>query len=239
MLPEPSQRRLKAEDLFRLRLISAAQIAPDGSRVCYVQTIFVPEENRYRSNLWMVPAEGGEARKVTAVKGVAGHPVWAPDSRRIACTVMLDEKGLQPEEEEPEKLPPRERYTEDVRRITTLPYNLNGVGLIGHRFAQVVVIERTGTEPPRVLTTGRIDHAQPAWSPDGRYLAFLSFQHEPGRTPGGRMPCRPGHPERRLSAGGGERPPRGAADGGQPRVHPGSGPGRARALHLPVRRRGG
>ncbi|WP_006524596.1 TolB family protein [Desulfoscipio gibsoniae] len=214
---QPLWRRLQSEDLFQLRLITEAQISPDGTRVCFVQKVFVPEENKYRSHLWIVPAmggnaepfttgdqldyapdwspdgrwiaflstrssgsvqiwiittDGGEALKVTSFKGISGRPVWAPDRRWIAFTILLNEKGIEPEEEKPQTLSPRERFTADIRRITTLPFKENGVGFIGEKFEQVAVIDLQTKTGLRVLTNGRLNHSDPTWSPDGRHLAF-------------------------------------------------------------------
>lgn len=216
-----NRRRLEAEDLFRIRLISEAQISPDGGRICFVQTVPNRQENDYDAHLWMVPegegepeqftfgphggvgphrdigpswshdgkqvaflsnrsgllqvwiipATGGEARQVTAVRGVSGRPVWSPDDRRIAFTIRIGEAGLQPVSSPPEPQTLFERYTQDVRRITTLPYKRGGVGFID-RYLQVAVVHLETDAAPRILTSGRLDHSGPAWSPDGLHIAF-------------------------------------------------------------------
>lgn len=84
-LNRPSRRRrLEAEDLFKLKLISEAQISPDGSRICFVQTIFVPDENKYQSHLWMVPAADGEPQPFTTGDQLDSAPAWSPDGKWIA-----------------------------------------------------------------------------------------------------------------------------------------------------------
>jgi dipeptidyl aminopeptidase/acylaminoacyl peptidase len=66
--------------------------SPDGSRVAFVRTTHrAPSEsggNRppVRSDLFVMPAEGGKHVKLTSVKGGLAWPSWDPSSQRIAFT---------------------------------------------------------------------------------------------------------------------------------------------------------
>ena len=54
----------------------------------------------------------------------------------------------------------------------------------------------TGGGAPRRLTAGRRADVKPRWSPDGRYLAFLSDREEDGQMQVYLMPAGGGEPER-------------------------------------------
>jgi tricorn protease len=49
-------------------------VSPDGSRICFV----------YKNDLWVVPFDGGSARRLSSVDGSADNPDYSPDGRFIA-----------------------------------------------------------------------------------------------------------------------------------------------------------
>lgn len=91
------KRRITAEDLYRINLISDPQISPDGEHVIFcVQRVDKEEEKKY-TNLWVVPTSGSTvARQFTYGDHADTHPRWSPDGRSIAfLSTRKDEKQHQ------------------------------------------------------------------------------------------------------------------------------------------------
>jgi len=67
----------------------------------------------------------------------------------------------------------------DVKVITRARYKFDGEGFWDGRYKHIFLIPATGGEV-RQLTEGEVDHVDPAWAPDGRWLACVA-----NRTPEG------------------------------------------------------
>ena len=80
------RRGVAADDLYRLRFVSDAQISPDGTHVVYVVAWVDPDDHtRYRSQLMLVPFGGSATpRALTSGKHRDTSPRWAPDGSSIA-----------------------------------------------------------------------------------------------------------------------------------------------------------
>jgi dipeptidyl aminopeptidase/acylaminoacyl peptidase len=72
------------DDLLRVRNVTDARLAPDGSRVVYVVAVPDPDGGRYHTNLWLVPAQGGEPLQLTNGPRRDDTPRWSPDGKTIA-----------------------------------------------------------------------------------------------------------------------------------------------------------
>ena len=58
----------------------APEFSPDGSRIAFVS-------NRGgASNVWLIATDGGEAQRLTDVKGEVDEIAWAPNGRALAFT---------------------------------------------------------------------------------------------------------------------------------------------------------
>ncbi|HEX6510604.1 MAG TPA: hypothetical protein VF221_23490, partial [Chloroflexota bacterium] len=85
------KRPLEPNDLYRLRLISDAQIAPDGSRVAFVLRQMNEDKNDYISNIHVVDRDGVVRQFTSGEKDSA--PRWSPDGRWLAFLSGRKEKA--------------------------------------------------------------------------------------------------------------------------------------------------
>lgn len=79
-----AQHPMTFDDLAAVRRVGAPQVSPDGKWIAYdASTIDLPANYRH-SAIYLVPSNGGDARRITdGVKQDEG-PVWSPDGKTIA-----------------------------------------------------------------------------------------------------------------------------------------------------------
>jgi dipeptidyl aminopeptidase/acylaminoacyl peptidase len=72
------------DDLMKVDRISDPQVSPDGRWVAYALGAADFEANKVAKHIWLIPAEGGEARQLTYGAGSDTRPRWSPDGKSIA-----------------------------------------------------------------------------------------------------------------------------------------------------------
>jgi len=144
------------------------RFSPDGRWIAFLRA-----GDEDKPQLHVMPSDGGEPRRVCEHPLGAEAFAWSPDSTRLAYVARVPEPGRYGTDKDvpPDKEPPR--------RITTFQYRLDNLGFTNDRRPHVFVVDARaeGAEPVQ-LTRGDYDHGDPAWSPDGRTVAFVSARHE-------------------------------------------------------------
>ena len=77
-------RPMTIDDLLAIKSVSDPQISPDGKSVVYVVSEIDRATDKTNSDLWLVPAAGGEPKRLTTSEGTDNHPRWRPDGKEIA-----------------------------------------------------------------------------------------------------------------------------------------------------------
>jgi dipeptidyl aminopeptidase/acylaminoacyl peptidase len=138
--------------------------SPDGRWLAFVSN---RGDEKAPGQIYVIPAAGGEARKLTDLKESAADVTWSPDSTRLAFTARVRDEAY--EEEDDRKRKPR--------RFTRLFHKLDSVGFIGDRRTHVFVVDLDGGEA-RQVTDGDCEDGAPTWSADGAQLVFAAVRGE-------------------------------------------------------------
>ncbi|MBI5500256.1 MAG: S9 family peptidase [Deltaproteobacteria bacterium] len=90
--PGEVRRAMTAEDLWNLVRVSDPRVSPDGSQVVFVATRYDLEANKGNDDLYVVPAAGGEVRRLTTSEGPDRSPRWLPNGSAILFLSVRSEE---------------------------------------------------------------------------------------------------------------------------------------------------
>jgi dipeptidyl aminopeptidase/acylaminoacyl peptidase len=131
--------------------------SPDNRFLAFLTSRGDEEEKKKGAQVWLMDRAGGEAERLTDIKGGVSDYAWAPDSQRLVLVVNDPDPAA-----DPEKMEGWKRKTRPPIVIDRYHFKQDREGYLGP------------LRKAEVLTSGRFSEQSPAWSSDGRWIAFVS-----------------------------------------------------------------
>jgi dipeptidyl aminopeptidase/acylaminoacyl peptidase len=163
----------------QIRLTSTAESdeseprwSPDNRYLAFITSRGDDEKKKLGGQVWLLNRLGGEAQQLTDIKGGVSEFAWSPDGKRLVVVVKDPDPRNDPEKQEGWK-----RKTPSPIVIDRYHFKQDRDGYLQrlHSHLSLVDVDARTVQP---LTTGVFDDRAPAWSPDGRTMAFIS-NHSP------------------------------------------------------------
>ena len=150
----------------------APRWSQDGKYLAFLAARGSEEEKKKGAQVWLLNRAGGEAQQLTDIKGGVADYVWSPDSSRL-CLVVNDFDPTS----DPEKLEGWKRKTTPPIVIDRYHFKSDEGGYLTRLYSHLMLFD-VAAKKAEALTKGTFDDQSPAWSPDGKSVAFVS-----NRTP--------------------------------------------------------
>ncbi|HEY6546426.1 MAG TPA: prolyl oligopeptidase family serine peptidase, partial [Vicinamibacteria bacterium] len=143
------------------------RFSPDGKTLA-----FLSGREGKKTQVFLLPRGGGEATKLTDFKGGVSDLAWSPDSRRLAL-IVADPDPNEIDEEAKGKSEADASQTPKPIVLNRLQFKRDVEGFLRELRDHLYVFD-VEKKTSFQVTRGPFDHKDPAWSPDGQWIAFSS-----------------------------------------------------------------
>ena len=141
-----------------------AQWSPDGAWIAFLSDAKAASEKVSASTqVWLMPSVGGRPRRLTQHASGVDDFTWSPDGRRL----VLVARDAQFPPGAPAPVNPLPVV------IDRYQFKEDGIGYLDGRRTHLVLLDIANGKTQQ-LTSGAHDELLPAWSPDGRSIAYVS-----------------------------------------------------------------
>ena len=141
------------------------QWSADGKRIAFLSDRVHAGEDKddAETQVWVMPAAGGNAKRLTTMPAGVEDFVWSPDGRQLALIAM------------DAQFPAGTAKPKNPAPIVTTRYQFkeDGTGYLGERRKHLYLLE-VASGKVQQLTAGAHDEILPAWSPDGKWITYVT-----------------------------------------------------------------
>ena len=134
------------------------------------------DEDSKKEEVWLLNREGGEAQTLTDTIQDVGGFWWSPSGDRIVLVLRdpsINEIEAAKNKDKSEAKPKPHPWV-----IDRLHFKEDEVGYLDRRRTHLYVFDVASRKMTQI-TSGDYDDSAPAWSPDGRSIAFASNRSDP------------------------------------------------------------
>ncbi len=158
---------------------TAPRWSPDGRQIAFLRvpagdgkakSLEARDRGDGKAQLYLIAADGGEARRLTSLRAGAGPAEWSPDG---ATLLFAAETGAPHDAEAEDAAVEGKKSVPRVRTVEQLFHRYDGHGYIHEHRSHLFMLSVSGGNP-RQITDGDWNDGSPAWSSDGRQIAFTS-----------------------------------------------------------------
>ena len=160
--------------------------SPDGKFLAFLSSRKDADGNESKAQVYLLNRQGGEAQRLTGTVQDVEDFAWSPDGKRLVLILRdpsLEELEAAASREKGEgsaDKPAADKKSKSPRPlvIDRLLFKEDTIGYLDRRRTHLFVLA-IATKSMTQVSSGDYDDTEPAWSPDGKLLAFTSNRSQP------------------------------------------------------------